>query len=322
MATSTKVAVVGATGRTGNTVVNGLLASETNFDITGLTRPSSINSDANKSLEMKGIHVVAADLTGPKEELVKALAGIEIVISCIYFRNLQDQIPLAAAAKDAGVKRFVPCAFGTPAPRGVMAMADEKDDILAAIQRLYVPYTVIDVGWWSNQAIPRLTSGRTDHEVIKILDAFIGDGAVPIAYTDLSDIGTYVAKIIMDPRTLNKKVFAYTEVLTLTQVVDLMEELSGEKVLKNYLSPEEIHKNIADALVALKKDPLDSNAKFALAVNQYFDCWAVRGDNTPSVAAYLGYLDFKQLYPDVRGKTMRALFQEVLDGQPTGIRYS
>ncbi|KAI1083382.1 isoflavone reductase family protein [Whalleya microplaca] len=321
MATSTKVAVVGASGRTGNSVVNGLLASETSFDITALARPSSINSDAYKSLKSKGVHVVAADLIGPKEELVKVLADIDIVISCIEFRHLQDQVPLAEAAKEAGVKRFVPCAFGTPAPRGVMDMADEKDDVLSAIQRLYLPYTVIDVGWWSVQSIPTIPSGRTNHAVVTLLAGFIGDGKVPIAYTDLSDIGLYVAKIITDPRTLNKKVFAYTEVRTLTQAVELMEELSGEKVVRNYLSAEKIRKAIVDARAALKENPSDLNSKLQLVLNQYFDSWGIRGDNSPEAAAYLGYLDFKQLYPNVQGKTLRTLYQEVLNGQSTGIKY-
>lgn len=64
-----------------------------------------------------------------------------------------------------------------------------------------------------------------------------GDGTVPVAFTSVPDIGTYVAKIIADPRTINKKVLAYTEVLTMNQVSDIMDELSGEKSLRNYVSP-------------------------------------------------------------------------------------
>ena len=63
-----------------------------------------------------------------------------------------------------------------------------------------------------------------------------GDGTVPVAFTSVPDIGTYVAKIIADPRTINKKVLAYTEVLTMNQVSDIMDELSGEKSLRNYVS--------------------------------------------------------------------------------------
>lgn len=55
--------------------------------------------------------VVSADLSGPSDELVGLLTGIDVVISAIYFDNLDEEIPLANAAKAAGVKRFVQSAL-------------------------------------------------------------------------------------------------------------------------------------------------------------------------------------------------------------------
>ncbi|KAI0379263.1 NAD(P)-binding protein [Hypomontagnella monticulosa] len=307
-----KVALVGATGKTGSSVVNGLLAeTETKYDITALARPTSVNGEANKALEARGVHVVAADLTGPKKDLVKLLKGIDVVISCIVFTNLKDQIPLAEAAKEADVKRFVPCDFATPAPRGVMALHDQKDDILAAIQRLYLPYTIIDIGWWSGQSVPALPSGRTK-DAVGVFNVNPGDGNVPISYTDLPDIGKYVAKIVADPRTLNKKVFAYTEVLSTNQIDALMEELSGETPIRNHLNENEVLEAEEAAIAALAQNPTDPFAILTLGMHQYIYSWGFRGDNTPESAAYLGYLDFKELYPGVAGKTMRTIFQEIL----------
>lgn len=57
-----------------------------------------------------------------------------------------------------------------------------------------------------------------------------------IAFTDLRDIGKYVAKILADPRTLNRSVLAYTEVSTINQAYDLIEEMSGEEAPRNYVS--------------------------------------------------------------------------------------
>lgn len=59
------------------------------------------------------------------------MTGIDVVVSGIYWLNLDDQLPLIQAAKVAGVKRFVPCNFGTPAPRGVMKLLDHV--------RIYAP---------------------------------------------------------------------------------------------------------------------------------------------------------------------------------------
>jgi hypothetical protein len=107
--------------------------------------------------------------------------------------------------------------------------------VIDAIQRIYLPYTVIDVGWWSEQVIPSLPSGRTDLSR-NFFNVIPGDGNVQVALTCKEDIGRYVAKIIADPRTINKKVFAFTDCLTLNQVYDLMDEISGESSVRKFVS--------------------------------------------------------------------------------------
>ena len=44
----------------------------------------------------------------------------------------------------------------------------------------------------------------------------------------------------------------------------------------------------------------------------------MRGACTPESAKYLGYLDFKELYPDVTGNTFRDIYTDVLAGKPSG----
>lgn len=106
------------------------------------------------------------------------------------------------------------------------------------MQRIYLPYTVIDYAWWSELIIPAVPSGRTKHALSghAELQEIPGDGNVPSALGSLRDVGLYVAKVIADPRTLNKKVLAYTDVLTANQVYDIMEDLSGEKTVRKYVS--------------------------------------------------------------------------------------
>lgn len=58
---------------------------------------------------------------------------------------------------------------------------------------------------------------------------------MPSALTDLRDIGKYVAKLIVDDRTLNKMVLVYNEIWTPNQVYDLMEKKSGEKLERSYV---------------------------------------------------------------------------------------
>lgn len=66
-------------------------------------------------------------------------------------------------------------------------------------------------------------------------DGIAGDGNVLFALTDVRDIGSYVARIITDSRTLNRMVLAYNEVLSQNQIYDLLERLSGEKLERKYV---------------------------------------------------------------------------------------
>lgn len=79
-----------------------------------------------RELEARGVAIAACDLTGPEDDLVKQLTGIDVVLSPIVVEHLLDQIPLANAAKKAGVKRFVPSFFATVMPpRGAMWFHDQ-----------------------------------------------------------------------------------------------------------------------------------------------------------------------------------------------------
>lgn len=108
-------------------------------------------------------------------------------------------------------------------------------------KKLNLPYTVIDVGWWYQVTLPRLPSGRIDYAVMETMDGIAGEGNVPFAITDVRDIGKYVARIIVDPRTVNRMVLAYNEVRTHNQLYDLLESLSGEKMERKFVSDLRIH---------------------------------------------------------------------------------
>lgn len=112
----------------------------------------------------------------------------------------------------------------------------QKEETLNHIKKIKLPYTIIDVGWWYQVNLPRLPSGRIDYAVMETNDGIAIDGNVPVAFTDLRDVGPYTARIISDPRTLNRMVFAYNEVLTFNEVYDIAEKVSGEKLHRKYVS--------------------------------------------------------------------------------------
>ncbi|CAJ0543598.1 Ff.00g038310.m01.CDS01 [Fusarium sp. VM40] len=303
-----KVAIVGATGVTGGSIVNGLLESETQFEITALIRPSSIDKPAVSTLRGKGVKIVSVDLQGPQADLVAALKGIDVVISAIYYQSLGDEIPLSNASKAAGVKRYVPCFFATITPRGVMRANDQKEEILDHIQRLYLPYTVINVGWWYQITLPRVPSGKLDHGLTFPNNNIIAGGNIPSALVNVHDVGKYVAVIINDPRTINKKVLAHTETKTQNEIHALVEKVTGEKPERTDMSKEQLE----EQLVAFKDTNEISQNR---AILEYWMSWGVRGDNTPENAVYLGYLLASDLYPSLRGGSLESFIQDVFDGK-------
>ena len=57
-----------------------------------------------------------------------------------------------------------------------------------------------------------------------------GDGSAPNLFTDIRDIGRFVARIIDDDRTLNRYVYTYGDVLSENEINRIVEEVSGEKL--------------------------------------------------------------------------------------------
>ncbi|RMJ16391.1 hypothetical protein CDV36_003959 [Fusarium kuroshium] len=300
-----KVAIVGATGQTGSVIVKALLESTTpKFELTAVTRPSSLQKPRVLELAEKGVNVVAADLAGEEEELKKALTGIEIVISTIYGGSVTAEIPLINAAKAVGVQRYVPCFFATVAPpTGALRLRELKEETFNHIKKIKLPYTIIDVGWWYQVNLPRLPSGRIDYAVMETSDGIAVDGNVPVAFTDMRDIGLYTARIISDPRTLNRMVFAYNQVLTFNEMYDIAERVPAEEIDAQVREME-------------AKDPAPDSVDFiTLTQMQYWNSCCVRGDNTPENAQYLGYLLAKDLYPEFVGTSLETYAREVLDGK-------
>ncbi|KAJ5688901.1 hypothetical protein N7462_003293 [Penicillium macrosclerotiorum] len=353
-----KVLLVGAAGETGGSIANGLL-EDGHFEVIALVRPTSLQKPAIVKLLERGIHIRKCDLKASEEHLIEALAEIDVVISCVGPAEQQDQIPLAKAAKKTGVKRFIPCGFITVAPPGgVMWLRDEvgsacfpwwlsgvmwfsdfveeafhgeqlslttyfrvlqKEIVYNQIRQMWLPYTIVDVGWWYQLCYPRLNSGRVDYAMTSGNDEIIGDGNVPTALTDLRDIGRYMAMIIRDPRTLNKKVLAYNLVSTQNQIYNLMEEISEEKVDRNYVPEETICSRVLAARQASETYPFDPIKFIPRYLAEYQYSWGIRGDNNPEYAKYLGYHLTTELYPEFKPTDFREYLESVVRGTAKGV---
>ncbi|KAF4565666.1 hypothetical protein EYR40_002264 [Pleurotus pulmonarius] len=279
----THVFIVGASGYTGGAIAKALLEAQT-FRLSILVRQSSINKPGIKELTDAGAEVVIGDISESPEKLESYLKGVDVLISTVLV--MVDQKPLILAAKKAGVGRVVPSDFGPTAPKGVMGMHDLKLGIRDYIRGLDLPHTFIEVGWWLSGMFPPLHSARNTLMTQKV---YVGDRSQKLIYSTLPTIGKMVARIIVDPRTLNQTVVAYDGEISISETWQVTEKVTGED-FSDYpkVSDEEIEKGCQQT---------DNWAKKAVA--DYYRSSFIRGDNTLAKAEALGCLDSRKLYNDV-----------------------
>jgi hypothetical protein len=92
-----------------------------------MIRPGSEDRPDIRALRERGVKTQVMDLRAPTEEVARCLAGQEVVIPAISIPATGEQIPLATAAKAAGV---MPCFYAPVAPpKGAVALRDTVSQI-------------------------------------------------------------------------------------------------------------------------------------------------------------------------------------------------
>lgn len=105
------VAIAGATGTVGYFVTEAFL-NDGSYKIRILRKKPETKNEKAELFASKGAEIVYADYN-QKDDLVKAFKGIDVVVSVISTDTIDynAQLPLVEAAKEAGVKRFIPSEF-------------------------------------------------------------------------------------------------------------------------------------------------------------------------------------------------------------------
>lgn len=155
--------------------------------------------------------------------------------------------------------------------------------------------------------MPVVPSGKLSKAATMGKNFLVGDGLTQCATTSKDDVGRFVARIIADPRTINRYVFAYGEVLTQQDCLSLVEKVTGEKPEVICLKPEKVSQLASAA-------ETDEYTFWHRVVVQYYNTVWVREDNCPRHAKELGYLDAKDLYPHLTFKTFEDSVNEALRG--------
>lgn len=150
---------------------------------------------------------------------------------------------------------------------------------------------------------------------------------------DNEDMGRFVARIIADPRTINKKIMAAGASLSFNEMFGIVEDLTGEKTARKYVrhtipypsrlvsrsltyfmqaSADQLKGMIANMNSKIQNDPgnyLLLVGKFWL---EYYYSSFIDGENSPEGSRRLGYVLATDLYPDMKTTSFRGFFQDIL----------
>ncbi|WJX60980.1 Eugenol synthase 1 [Trifolium repens] len=295
MAVKSKILVLGGTGYIGKFIVEA--SAKAGHPTFALVRESTIShpekSKLIDSFKSSGVTLLYGDLAD-HESLVKAIKQVDVVISTLGGAQINDQVKLIAAIKEAGnIKRFLPSEFGLDpdhhhAVEPLASFLAQKAQIRRAIEAEGVPYTYVVSNAFAGYFLPTLgqqnvTAPPRDKVVI------LGDGNVKEVYVTEEDIGTYTIKAVDDPRTLNKTIYFRppANVLSFNELVSIWENKIKSTLEKIYV-PE-------DQLKSIQESPFPANLMLALGHSML-----VKGDCTNFEIDSSFGVEVTELYPDVK----------------------
>jgi putative NADH-flavin reductase len=269
-----KVAIAGATGNLGPSIVNELVNQ--GFEVTVLS------SSGNTSSLPSAVKVIKVDYSS-QDSLISALRGQEAFISAIP--KHEEQPALIDAAIAAGVQRFIPSEFGSniigndkvralPVFAGKLKTQEylrAKQDKIShtfLINGLFLDWG-LSIGWLAN------LKGKTD----------INDNGDSVhSFTLLADIAKAVAGILKHPEeTKNRGVYVQSAALSQNQVLEIAQKVKPEfKAETQQVDLAEVEKN---AYAELKKENGDIGSamrgfiKVSIFREGYGNLWDEKNDN-------------------------------------------
>ncbi|KAI5656077.1 hypothetical protein M9H77_24870 [Catharanthus roseus] len=308
MAEKSKILIIGGTGYIGKFIVEA--STKAGHPTFVLVRESTVSDPVKgklvESFKNSGVNLVYGDLND-HESLVKGIKQVDVVISTIGSLQLADQTKIIAAIKDAGnLKKFYPSEFGVDVDRARAVEPAKsafaiKSQIRRAIEAEGIPYTIISSNCFAGYFLPTLVQpGVFAPPPPRDKVIILGDGNVKAVFNEEHDIGTFTIKTVDDPRTLNKIVYIKPpkNIYSFNELVALWEKKIGKTLEKEYLSEEQLLKNIQES-------PIPIN--IVLAINHSV---FVKGDTTYfEIDPSLGF-EASELYPDVKYTTVEEYLQQ------------
>lgn len=251
----TKVALAGATGNLGPSILNALL--DAGFTVTVLTRKGG---NASKIPKNPNITIKEVDYTSV-ESLTPALQGVEVVVSTVGSEALGGQNPLIDAAVAAGVKRFIPSEFGSnlgnpntaalPVFGAKVSTAKYLEEVAAKNPQF--TYSLVYNGPFLDWGI---AVGFVVNAKARSATLYNG-GDRPFSATTLPTIGKAVAAIIKkQAETANRAIYIQDVTTTQKKLVEYGKEKDGKDWTTTVVDTEETRQASLKALQSGKAENL------------------------------------------------------------------
>ncbi|KAL9643630.1 hypothetical protein ABK040_010242 [Willaertia magna] len=226
----TKVLVVGATGLLGSLIVKALL-EKPNVKVVALIRKGSESKAEN--LKQKGVELISGDLNDSEEVLQKVCENVDVVLSAVIGTAdtiVDGQLRLLQAAKKSGVKRFIPSDFAADifkAEVGDNDFFDLRKKVAEEVKNSGVGYTFFLNGIFTEVLFRNFIDIKNNQI------NYYGDADTLIGATTYEDAARYVVEAALDPDQLNRTVCVSGSTMSLNQISQVYEQITGQKLLLN-----------------------------------------------------------------------------------------
>jgi nucleoside-diphosphate-sugar epimerase len=226
------VALVGATSRLG-TLIGKALLDKPDVQLRVLVRPGSRQKAAE--FEKRGAQVIEGAID-TEAGLASFYQGASSVVSSLQGGPdviIDGQTRLLRAARDAGVKRFIPSDYSLDLFKVKPGHIPTSD-----MRRQFA--SIADAKRGNVEVVHVLNGGFLDRGVlfgfIRVIDvatqtAYVwGDGKQPMDWTTYADTARYTVEVAVDPRPVPAKFCVAGDVLDFDGIVRAYESGSGKTV--------------------------------------------------------------------------------------------
>ena len=239
-----KIAVAGATGNLGPTIVQALV--DAGFDVTILSQSGNTTDLPSAAKTVKVNYAY-----GSQHTIVDALKGQDVFISMIPQHDSQPALIDAAIA--AGVKRFIPSEFGSNISGNAKTAAlpvFKGKGITQDYLKQYssqISYTLINNGLFLDWGMQVGISIDLKGGATRVFDG----GDDKHSFTLLSDIGKAVVGVLKHPEeTKNRAVYVQSAALSQNELIEIARKAKpGVKIDRQDASVERLledsHKQLA-----------------------------------------------------------------------------